>query len=150
MDTLVNENPKIRGTFSEHCSKGFFVGTAFENYRSWIMWMKDTRATQISATVFHKNKYTTNPYIPPKDRFTAAVGKLADTPKGRMPPHPSEKSSRNWSASGPSSTTIRHRRLRPTRPGYSPIRLHPPHRTHPTYIPARVAPTPAPLTNPLI
>ena len=56
METLVHDKRKIRGTFSEHCNKGFIIGTAFEHYHSWIMCMKDTRATQISSTVFHKHK----------------------------------------------------------------------------------------------
>ena len=76
METLVRNKPKIRGTFAEHCSKGFFLGTAFEHYRSWIMWMKDTRATQISAMVFHNHKYIINPYITPEDRFVVAAGKF--------------------------------------------------------------------------
>ena len=36
METLVYNNPKRRGTFAEHCSKSFFLGTTFEHYRSWI------------------------------------------------------------------------------------------------------------------
>ena len=48
------------------------------------MWMMDTRATQISATVFHKHKYITNPDITPEDRVIAAAGNLAETIKGCM------------------------------------------------------------------
>ena len=91
METLVHNNPKIRGNFAEHCSKGFVLGTIFEHYRSWIMWMKYTRATQISATVSHKHKYITNPEITPKDRFISAAGNLTYNIKGRMTPHLSEK-----------------------------------------------------------
>ena len=90
MDTLVHKKPKIRGTFAEHFSKGSVLGTVFEHYRSWIMWMKDTRATRILSTVFHKLKYTTNPDITPEDQFIARTGNLADSLKGRMPPHLSE------------------------------------------------------------
>ena len=60
MDTLMHYNTKIRGIFVEHFSKGFVLGTAFEHYCSWILFMKDTMATQISAMVFHKHKYITN------------------------------------------------------------------------------------------
>ena len=42
------------------------------------MWMKDTRATRILATVFHMHKYITNPDITPKDQVIAAAVKLAD------------------------------------------------------------------------
>ena len=87
METLVHDNPKIRGAFAGHCSKGFVIVTAFENYCSWIMCMKYTRATRISATVFNKHKYITNPYITPKYRIISEASKLADTLKGRMPPH---------------------------------------------------------------
>ena len=63
MEALEHDKPKRRDTFADHCIKGFILGTTFEHYCSWIMWMKDTRATQISATVFHKHKYITNPHI---------------------------------------------------------------------------------------
>ena len=87
----MHKKPKIWSTFAEYCSKGFDLGTAFEHYCSWIMWMKDTRATQILATVFHKHKYITNADITTKDRVIAAAGNLEDTLKGGMPPHLSEK-----------------------------------------------------------
>ena len=148
METLVYDNPKIRRTFAEHCSKGFVLVTAFENYRSWIMWMENNRATRISATVFHKHKYITNPDITTEDRVIAVAGKLVDTLKGCMSPHLSEKTSNNWSASGPSSRMSRPRQFSPTCPGHPPILLHPYHRTHPTYILVQVATTPAPLTTP--
>ena len=90
MKTLVHDKTKIRGTFAENFSKAFVLGTAFEHYRSWIMWMKDTRYTQILAMVLHKHKYITNPDVTLKDRVIAAAGKLADTLKGSMPPHLSE------------------------------------------------------------
>ena len=32
METLVHEKPKRRGTFAEHCRKGFVLGTAFEHF----------------------------------------------------------------------------------------------------------------------
>ena len=125
METLVHDNLKRRGTFADNCSKGFVLGTAFEHYRSWIMWMKDTTTTLISATVFHKHKYITNTDITPEDRVIAASGKLTDTLKGRIPPHLIEKSSRNWSAPGPSSSMSGHRWFSPTRTGYPPIRPQP-------------------------
>ena len=51
------------------------------------MWMKDTRATRISATVFHKHKYITNPSVTPEDHVIATAGKLAAELKGRMATH---------------------------------------------------------------
>ena len=49
--------------------------------------MKDTRATRILATVFHKNKYITNPGVTPEDYVIATSGKLAAELKGRMANH---------------------------------------------------------------
>ena len=54
------------------------------------MLMKDTKATRISATVFHKHKYITKSIITPEYRVIAAADKLADTLKGRMSPYLSE------------------------------------------------------------
>ena len=73
MEILLHDNPKIRGTFAQHYRKGFVLGTEFEHYRSWIMCMKDTRATQILATVFHKHKYITNLDITSEERVIAAA-----------------------------------------------------------------------------
>ena len=52
--------------------------------------MKDTRATRISATVFHKHKYITNPDITPEERVIAATGILSEELKGCIPSHISE------------------------------------------------------------
>ena len=54
--------------------------------------MKDTRATRILATMFHKNKYITNTDITPEDQVISAAGQLTDELKGSMPPHLSETS----------------------------------------------------------
>ena len=57
---------------------------AFEHYLSCKMWMKDTRATRILATIFHKYKYITNPGVTPEDRIMTTEGKLAANLKGGM------------------------------------------------------------------
>ena len=75
MDLLVHNKPKRRDVFVEHFSKGCVLGTEFEHYSSWIIWMKNTRAMRILATVLHKHKYTPNPDITPKERFISAEGK---------------------------------------------------------------------------
>ena len=56
MESLVHDKPHRRKTFAEHCIKGYVLGTSFEHYRAWIIWMKDPRRTRVSATVFHKHK----------------------------------------------------------------------------------------------
>ena len=84
METLVHNKPKRRGKFAEHCSKGYGLGKYFEHYRSWIMWMKDTRETSILAKVFHKHKYITDMGVTPEDRVISAAVKLAENIKGCM------------------------------------------------------------------
>ena len=49
--------------------------------------MTDTRATRVSATVYHKHKYLTTPTVTPADRVLAAAQKLSEEIKGRMPQH---------------------------------------------------------------
>ena len=87
METLVHDKPKIRVTVAKNCRKGSVLGTVFEHYRSWIMWIMDTMDTRISATVFHKHKYITNPDITPEDRVIEASRKLSKTLKGCMTTH---------------------------------------------------------------
>ena len=87
---MVHNKPNQRGTFAEHCSKGYVLGTGFEHYCAWKMWTKGTIATRISATVFHKHKYITNPSVTPDDRVIGTSGKLAAELKGRMTNHLSE------------------------------------------------------------
>ena len=47
--------------------------------------MINTRATRVSATVFHKHKYISNPNVTPADTVIAAAGNLASALKGTMP-----------------------------------------------------------------
>ena len=90
MVMLAHDNLKRRSIFAEHCSKGYVLGTDFLHYRAWTIWMKDTRATRISATTFHKHKYITNPSVTPEDRVMATAVKLAADLKGHMATHLSE------------------------------------------------------------
>ena len=41
MENLVHNNPRLKKTFAEHCSKGNVLRTSFEHYCAWIMWMKE-------------------------------------------------------------------------------------------------------------
>ena len=77
METLVHDKPHRRKTFAKHCSKGHVLGTSFEHYRAWEMWMTKTMATRVSGKVFHKHKYITNPDVTPEDRFITAMGNLS-------------------------------------------------------------------------
>ena len=51
------------------------------------MWMKDTRATRIFATILHKHMYITKPSVTLEDRVMATIGKLAAELKGHMATH---------------------------------------------------------------
>ena len=64
-ETLVHDMPRHRKTFVNNCSKGHVLGTSFERYQAWIMWMKEIKTTQISGTVFHKYKCIVNPDVTP-------------------------------------------------------------------------------------
>ena len=87
METLVHGKPRRRKTFAEHCSKGYVLGTSFEYYRAWIMWMKETKATRISGTVFQKHKYITNPDMKPEDRVISAMDNLSQELREMPPEH---------------------------------------------------------------
>jgi hypothetical protein len=47
--------------------------------------MVSTRSTGISATVFHKHKYISNPTVTPADAVITAAKNLATAVKGKMP-----------------------------------------------------------------
>ena len=77
MEALVHDKLHRRKTFAEHCSKGHVLGTSFEHYRAWKMWMTKSKATRISVKVFDKHKYLTKTGVTPEDRVVAAMGKLS-------------------------------------------------------------------------
>ena len=85
MESLVHDKPQRRRTFAEHCKKGFVLGTSFEHYRGWKMWMINTRTVRISNTVFHKHKYISNPSVTPDDAVIASAQNLAAALKSKMP-----------------------------------------------------------------
>ena len=85
MESLVHDKSNQRKTFAEHCRKVYVLGTSFEHYRAWKFWMLNTRATRVSATVFHKHKYISNPNVAPANAVIAAAGNLASALKGTIP-----------------------------------------------------------------
>ena len=54
--------------------------------------MKNTRSLSVSATVFHKHKYISNPDVTPADRIIATTGDLAKLLKGNLPQSPNDTS----------------------------------------------------------
>ena len=85
MKSLVYENPHQRRSFAEHCRKVDVLGTLFEHYRGWKMWMQQTHATRVSATVFREHKYISNSAVTPANTVISASRNLASALKGKMP-----------------------------------------------------------------
>ena len=85
MESLVHDTPNRRKTFAAQCRKGYVLGTSFEHYRAWKIWMINTRATRVPATVFHKHKYLSNPTATPDDAIIAAAWNLITAIKVHLP-----------------------------------------------------------------
>eukprot|EP00804_Cyclotella_cryptica_P028359 CCRYP_016427-RA/>CCRYP_016427-RA protein AED:0.05 eAED:0.03 QI:0/0/0/1/1/1/2/0/1237 len=77
MEALVHDKPHRRKSFAQHCTKGFVLGTSPEHYRCWTVWTPVSRSSRISATVFFKHKYITNPTVTPADAIIAATANLS-------------------------------------------------------------------------
>ena len=64
---MVHDKPAKRKSFAH-----WVLSTSPLHYRCWQIWMKETRASRISGTVFFKHKYLTNPTASPADAIVAA------------------------------------------------------------------------------
>ena len=53
MDYIAHDKPNRRNNFAANFRKGYVLGTSFEHYRAWKIWMINTQANGVSATVFH-------------------------------------------------------------------------------------------------
>ena len=87
MESLVHDNPNRRKIFATHFRKGYVIGTSFEHYKAWKIWMINTRATRVSATVFNKHKYISNPTATPVDVIIESAENLIIAIKSHMPHH---------------------------------------------------------------
>ena len=67
MEVEMHLKPDARETWQEHSASGFSVGTSFEHYRCYEVWIKETKSIRIGNTVFFKHKYLTMPTIIPGD-----------------------------------------------------------------------------------
>ena len=85
MESLVHDKPHRRNSFAEYCRKGYALGTLFKHYRGCKIWMQQTRATQVSATVVHRHKYILNPAVTPADSVISAARNLVSALKRKMP-----------------------------------------------------------------
>ena len=87
MEALIHEKPTCRKIFAEHCKKVYVLGTSYEHYRCWNLWINETRTPRVSGTVFFKHKYITNPTVTPKDADVASAANIADALKNKIPHH---------------------------------------------------------------
>lgn len=74
--------PDIRETFAPHSASGFNVGTSFEHYRCYIIYISETKNTRIGNTVFFKHKYLTMPTITNSDALLKAAQDMTTALKG--------------------------------------------------------------------
>ena len=67
------------------CLDRFNVGTSFEHYRCYEVWIKETKSVRIGNTVFFKHKYLTMPTIIPGDAVLKAAEDLKQALLNNMP-----------------------------------------------------------------
>eukprot|EP00804_Cyclotella_cryptica_P001885 CCRYP_007356-RA/>CCRYP_007356-RA protein AED:0.20 eAED:0.20 QI:0/-1/0/1/-1/1/1/0/768 len=91
METLVHDKPHRRKSFAQHCTKGYVIGTSYEHYRCWKVWTPTSCTTRISATVFFKHKYITNPSVTPADAIIAAAANLSHLLTNNLQAHHNNK-----------------------------------------------------------
>ena len=84
MELLVHKKTNRKKTFAAHCRKGYVLGISFEHYQAWKIWMINTRATRVSATVFHKHKCLSNPTATLADSIITAAGNRITEIKGHL------------------------------------------------------------------
>jgi hypothetical protein len=77
------ESNSRRGTWAEHSTNGWYIGTSMEHYRCHRIYVKKTRSERISDTVFFKHKYITQPTVTPADTIVKALDDLTHALKGR-------------------------------------------------------------------
>ena len=73
-----------RRSWEEHSKDGWYIGTSLDHYRSYDVWIKETRAVQNSDTVFFKHHYITKPTITKADIVANAANNLIDAIKGNF------------------------------------------------------------------
>ena len=71
------ERPETRHTWDSRTTDGWYIGTSFEHYTNYKVWVKETRAERISDTVWFRHKYITNPSLTTADYIVNAANDLA-------------------------------------------------------------------------
>jgi len=65
--------PDVRETWAAHSVSGFNVGTSFQHYRCYSIWVKNTRSVRVGNTIFFKHKYLTMPTLTTADALLKAA-----------------------------------------------------------------------------
>ena len=77
--------PDVRETFAPHSVSGYNVGTSFEHYRCYTIYIKSTRRTRVGNTIFFKHKYLTLPTITNADALLKSAEDMTTALKGGIP-----------------------------------------------------------------
>jgi hypothetical protein len=78
--------PNRRKSWGEHASDGWYIKTSPDHYRCHWIFVKATRAKQISDTVFFKHKYITQPTMTTANLTIKAIHDLTNAIKGNKDP----------------------------------------------------------------
>jgi hypothetical protein len=71
------------GTWAEHATDGWCIGTSTEHYRCNRIYVKKTKSKRISDTVNFKHKYITQPTLTQADTKVKVIDDLTHALKGR-------------------------------------------------------------------
>ena len=74
--------PNRRRSWGEHASDGWYLRTSHEHYRTHVVYVKATRKTRVSDTVYFKHKYLTQPMLSRADIIVQAYRDLMHAIKG--------------------------------------------------------------------
>jgi hypothetical protein len=78
--------PNRHKSWGEHASDGWYIKTSPDHYRCHWIFVKATRAKQISDTVFFKHKYITQPTMTTDNLVIKAIHDLTNAIKGNKDP----------------------------------------------------------------
>ncbi len=72
-------------TWDTQSDVDFSLGTSMEHHWCFRVYIKKTKTTQISETVFFKHQYITNPTVSPESHVVAAAQQLTIALQGNIP-----------------------------------------------------------------
>ena len=81
----VHVMPQNRKKWSEHTLTGWCLGNAKNHYRCHEVWVKDTKRTRISQTVFLKTNFITKPEFTTTDALLRSTEDLVQLIRGNAP-----------------------------------------------------------------